>query len=528
MGLDIGSRWIKAVELRPGRGGAVISGIGYEPTPEGAIVEETILDSAAVAAAVKRLFASSRISAKKVVSSVSGQSAVVVRVIEVPKMTPQELAETMKWEVERHIPFPSSEVVMDFKPLERPSTPPGAQNMEVLLAVCQEEVIRKHMDTLEAAKLAPSAIEVEPIAVPRSLINGHPDIEEHATVAVADIGSDSTKFGIYEQKVLIFPRTVPIANINLVRAVEQALGLEEGEAERLLREQGLVDTDLIGQAGAGAEPAVEPEETHYDLGPTYSTPFSDPHTYGQQEPEPGPLPPVAGFDLGDDGFVEAAPPGAEEPPEETQLPDSPFAPAGGFDLGEEPTTKSAGVFDLGQNPDAAEADKPAGEVFDLSDTDMRSTGPVFDLDETFAPAPAAQPESAATSDASATPDVPAAVTPPPAPHPPMPTGSAQSQIAQAIAPVVVELATELSRSLDYYNARNPQQVDILIICGGAARIPGLAAYLQQALGVPVQVGDPISNLPLTTRKTTPEALAELAPVFSTSVGLALRDFVGNA
>ncbi|MCC6484101.1 MAG: type IV pilus assembly protein PilM [Armatimonadetes bacterium] len=522
VGLDIGSRWIKAVELRPGKGGAVVTGIGYEPTPQGAIVEEAILDPSAVAEAVKRLFANSGISAKKVVSSVSGQSAVVVRVIEVPKMTPQELAETMKWEVERHIPFPSSEIVMDFKTLERPSAVPGAQNMEVLLAVCQEDVIRKHLDTLTSAKLTPAAIEVEPVAVPRSLINGHPDIEAHGTVAVADIGSESTKFGIYEQKLLVFPRTVPIATINLIRAVEQALGVEEGEAERLLREQALVDMDLVAQAGGAAAAEVEPAETHYDLGPTYSTPFSDPHRVDSGASESGPAPPVSGFDLGDDEFVEASPIFGEQPAQDdTGLSDSPFAPAGGFDLGEEPsgsTGSSGGAFDLGDNPDSPSSSEPTGDVFDLGDTDMRSSGPVFDLDDAFAGSPT--PDLPSEADASAAPP-PTSLEP--SPH----SDSTQSQIAQAIAPVVVELATEISRSLDYYNARNPQPADVLVICGGAAKIPGLAAYLESALGLPVQVGDPVGNLALEAKRTTPEALAEIAPVFSTSVGLALRDYVGE-
>ena len=88
----------------------------------------------------------------------------VVRVIEVPKMSRQELAETMKWEVERHVPFAQNEIVMDFEPLREPDADPNAQNMEVLLAVAQEELINRHVQTLRLAGLKPMAIDIEPLA----------------------------------------------------------------------------------------------------------------------------------------------------------------------------------------------------------------------------------------------------------------------------------------------------------------------------------------------------------------------------
>ncbi len=85
VGLDIGSRWIKAVEIRPGRAGATVTGIGYEPTPQGAVVEDAYWIPPQSAPRSSASSTGGGIGAKKVVSSVSGQSSVVVRIIEVPK-----------------------------------------------------------------------------------------------------------------------------------------------------------------------------------------------------------------------------------------------------------------------------------------------------------------------------------------------------------------------------------------------------------------------------------------------------------
>ena len=54
-----------------------------------------------------------------------------MRVIEVPKMTDGELADNMRVDADRYIPFPPSEVIMDFKALRDLPSDPDAANMEV-------------------------------------------------------------------------------------------------------------------------------------------------------------------------------------------------------------------------------------------------------------------------------------------------------------------------------------------------------------------------------------------------------------
>ena len=183
-----------------------------------------ITDPQLMGQAVKQLLRESGITAKRVVGSVAGQSAVVVRIIEVPKMTDAELKETMRWEVERHVPFAPSETVIDYQPLA--SADPAAANnpnMEVLLAVAQQDVIANYVDTLFAAGLDPVAIDIEPLAVSRAtldLVDGRPVVRPrprrrpsptrritaacrwtqrpHETVAIVNIGATNTDICIYQ------------------------------------------------------------------------------------------------------------------------------------------------------------------------------------------------------------------------------------------------------------------------------------------------------------------------------------------
>jgi type IV pilus assembly protein PilM len=172
VGLDIGSNYIKVVEARLGRGRAEVTALGIFPTPSDVIDNNIVLDPQALGQTIKQALQQAGVTSRRVVSSVAGQSSLVVRIIPVPKMTLSELKETMKWEVERHVPFPADQTVMDYKPLSPPEQVPDGENMDVLLAVAQQDLIDSHVAALQAAGLQPVAIDIEPLATSRALRRG--------------------------------------------------------------------------------------------------------------------------------------------------------------------------------------------------------------------------------------------------------------------------------------------------------------------------------------------------------------------
>src|SRR5687767_4183014 len=186
VGLDIGSSFIKACEIDVRGGKANLRGICVLPTPPEALANTEIVDPVALGKVIKAVLQQSGIKAKKVVTCVAGQSSLVVRIIEVPKMTRNELAETMKWEIERHVPFAAEQVVMDYQPLVPPEDVPEGQNMEVLLAVAQEALVMRHVEAVQAAGLQPLAIDIEPLAVSRSLLDLSNGMGPTGTTAIID------------------------------------------------------------------------------------------------------------------------------------------------------------------------------------------------------------------------------------------------------------------------------------------------------------------------------------------------------
>jgi type IV pilus assembly protein PilM len=271
VGLDIGTSRIKFVEARVGRHGPVITAAGIGLTPRDTISNGVIVDPDTLGAAVRQLLDQHGVKTKSVVSSVASQSSLVVRPIEVPRMTRQELAQTMQFEVERHIPFAASEVVMDFQPMIPPEQLPAeAQNMDVLLAVAQEDMINNHVEALLRAGLDPVALDVEPLSACRSLIDINADegAYEH-TYALLNIGATTTDLSIIRRGLLSFTRPVPMAGDNVTQAIADALGYEFHEAERLKLEHA---TLFVEHAPALPEAPVERGPAPPDSGVSFLAP----------------------------------------------------------------------------------------------------------------------------------------------------------------------------------------------------------------------------------------------------------------
>jgi type IV pilus assembly protein PilM len=260
LGLDIGTSLIKLVEVRSGRGTLQLNGIAIRPTPPGVIDNGIITDPETLGAALRGMLATMGAKSRRVVSSVASQSSLVVRPIEVPKSSREELADMMQWEVERHIPFAASEVIMDFQPLIDPEQlPPDAQNMEVLLAVGQEDMINAHVETLEGAGLEPIALDVEPLAASRALIDVNSDQGSYdETIALLNVGCTMTDIAVVRRGQLALTRPMPWAGDSLTRAIGETLGHGREDAERIKREQARVLLEEEGEGEAAPTPPPGP------------------------------------------------------------------------------------------------------------------------------------------------------------------------------------------------------------------------------------------------------------------------------
>lgn len=100
------------------------------------------------------------------------------------------------------------------------------------------------------------------------------------------------------------------------------------------------------------------------------------------------------------------------------------------------------------------------------------------------------------------------------------TGAA---IMNVINGVNAEVATEIARTVDYFKTSGSNgDLDRVLVCGGVARIKGLISQLGDRLQVAVEMADPFGEIDVSGSEFDADQLAELAPLASVGVGLALR------
>jgi type IV pilus assembly protein PilM len=97
------------------------------------------------------------------------------------------------------------------------------------------------------------------------------------------------------------------------------------------------------------------------------------------------------------------------------------------------------------------------------------------------------------------------------------------RLYNAIAPVLDEFVGEVRRSIDYYRSRGGE-VDAVELCGGGARIAGLASFLTRSLGVECDAYDPLRRLNLNMKKVSNAFAEEHRQEFAVAVGNGLHIF----
>jgi type IV pilus assembly protein PilM len=105
----------------------------------------------------------------------------------------------------------------------------------------------------------------------------------------------------------------------------------------------------------------------------------------------------------------------------------------------------------------------------------------------------------------------------------------RAQVFNCIAPVLAEIVQEIRRSIEYYQGRaNNTHVDEILLTGGTANLKNLAPFIEQETSVRTRVANPLQYVQVSTKNHSPEALNEMASLFSIAIGLGAYSLLGGA
>ena len=149
--------------------------------PAGAVEHGEVQDPAAVASAITGLWKELGLKERSVHVGVANRHC-VVRVIELPVMSRDDLETAIRFQAQEHIPISLDEAVMDFEVLEEVEGPEGTVQ-RVLIVAAERAAIDPLLAALSAARLEPQTLELNAYPLVRCF-NGHTSAGAHAIVDV--------------------------------------------------------------------------------------------------------------------------------------------------------------------------------------------------------------------------------------------------------------------------------------------------------------------------------------------------------
>jgi len=235
-GLDINDLSLKLVKLKKGRRGFVLTSFNEVMIAPDIIEDGVVKDEAALANIIKSVYNTvkgKKLKTKYVVASLPEEKS-FSQVIQMPKMSEEELRSAVPFEAENYIPMPLSEVYLDFQAIS--PVKDYLNHIEVLIVAIPKKVADSYVSCFKKAGLIPLALEAESKAMTRALVK--PKANSSLLILI-DFGENNTNFVAFSGNSIRFTCSIPISSQMLTKAIADSLKITFHKAEKLKMEYGL-------------------------------------------------------------------------------------------------------------------------------------------------------------------------------------------------------------------------------------------------------------------------------------------------
>ena len=230
VGLDIGSRAIKAGEILETKKGHRLVNFGTVDIGPGLIEEGTVKDPEAAADAIRSLWRDNNIREQNVALSIGGYS-VIVKPISMDMMSDEQLNESIHFEAEQYVPFDINDVNLDFHVIGESQSDPN--KIDVILVAAKKELVNDFVDLVQMAGLNPCIIDHELFALQNIFEMNYEPSDK--SVALIDIGASKTYLNILKGTSSIFTRDVSLGCGQIDQKIVSLIDCSYEEADKIKR-----------------------------------------------------------------------------------------------------------------------------------------------------------------------------------------------------------------------------------------------------------------------------------------------------
>ena len=239
-GLDIGTSSIRVVQLRGAPPIKTLDRYGSMPVAGNVAMSDAKADQQKLVSAVVELCKQAGITTKNVAVGIPSNK-VFTTVVDIDKLSPAELAKTIRYQADSFIPTPLAESKIDWALLG--DSPNDPTKVEVLLSSVPNSYVEARLDALEAAGFNVVAFEPDSFAVMRAILA--PDVT--TPQMVLDVGARATDLIIVINGAPRLTRSIPIGSEMIIRSAIAGLGVDAAQATQFVYKFGVSRDKLEGR-----------------------------------------------------------------------------------------------------------------------------------------------------------------------------------------------------------------------------------------------------------------------------------------
>lgn len=239
-GLDISDTSLKIIKLKKNGKFLDLASFGEMPVGLGTIEGGKIKDEKALTKNIKdalNAVKGEKIRTKYVIASIPEENT-FLQVVQMPKMKEEDIKKAVYFEAENYVPLQIDTVYLDSQVI--PSVSNHQDHLDVLITALSKKIIDPYVSCLKGAGLIPRALEIESLAIARSLIKNE---ISPTPVFLMDIGATRTSIIIFSGYSVRFTSFIPISSQKFTQAIAQTLKIDLAKAEDLKIKYGFQKKD---------------------------------------------------------------------------------------------------------------------------------------------------------------------------------------------------------------------------------------------------------------------------------------------
>ncbi|SDC00181.1 type IV pilus assembly protein PilM [Desulfurella multipotens] len=224
VGLDIGSKFTKIVQLKEKSGVKFLINAQLISTPQDLNME----DSVAMKDFLSLLATSNNLKNKPIAYALN-ISECIARYLTIPMVDESEIEQAIMWEAEQYIPFKLDKVNVNYQIL---NIDQKNKNIKVLIVAAKKEKIEFLKEVFSKAKLKLECVDVDIFSTINTYLENAP--EKNKLVFILNVGAKSTKLALLDSTEPIYFSYIDFSLDSIVLDIASKLSISESESLNML------------------------------------------------------------------------------------------------------------------------------------------------------------------------------------------------------------------------------------------------------------------------------------------------------